>query len=47
VAKVYHYDIKSMRKMPELNQHLVLSVINNSAAAKTYNIIVSVLVALP
>ena len=43
----YRYDIKAKRKMPELTQRLVLSFLNQSAAAKTININASVLLALP
>jgi len=43
----YRYDVKAKRKMPELTQRLVLSFLNQSAAAKTFEINASVLVALP
>ena len=47
VCTDYVYDVKAKRKMPELTQRLVLSFLNQSAAAKTMEINASVLLALP
>ena len=44
---VYTFDVKARRKMPELTQRLALCFLNQSAAAKTFEITSSVLLALP
>jgi hypothetical protein len=46
-ARSEWFDVKAKRKMPELTQRLVISFFNNSAAAKTVDVISSTLVALP
>jgi hypothetical protein len=46
-TKIYNYDYRSMRKVPEVNSRYLICLLNQSAASKTLELFTRTLVALP
>jgi hypothetical protein len=46
-TKIYNYDYKSRRKVPEANSRYLICLLNQSAASKTLELFTRTLVALP